>query len=367
MRKALQITVILATFLVLSAVTISSCPDPVRAATLTVNSLNDPGDGICNVAECTLREAIAGATGGESISFEPSLAGETITLGSTLIIDTDLTIDGSGLAPHVSINGDNAVELFYVDSATVTLNALNLVAGNSSNRSGGGIFNYYGTLMVASSTLSANNTDYGGGGIYNYFGTLTVTNSTFSNNTASTFGGGIDNYAGTLSVTNSTFFSNSAPGGGGISNSWSSTLMVTNSTFSGNSADNGGGILNRYATNSLTLVHTILANTLGGGDCRNDGGTIVADVNNLIEANDGCGTPVSTSDPALGTLQDNGGPTKTMAITPSSPAYNAGDNTSCPATDQRGVARPQFGICDIGAYESTLAWNHQIYLPLVLE
>ncbi|HVM57652.1 MAG TPA: DUF11 domain-containing protein, partial [Gaiellaceae bacterium] len=51
----------------------------------------------------------------------------------------------------------------------------------------------------------------------------------------------------------------------------------------------------------------------------------------------------------LGTLAANGGPTKTLALQPGSPAIDAGDGGACPATDQRGVARS--GVCDIGAYE----------------
>ena len=55
-------------------------------------------------------------------------------------------------------------------------------------------------------------------------------------------------------------------------------------------------------------------------------------------------------DPVLGALADNGGPTLTHGLLPGSPAINAGDDADCPATDQRGAARPT-AACDIGAYE----------------
>ena len=57
--------------------------------------------------------------------------------------------------------------------------------------------------------------------------------------------------------------------------------------------------------------------------------------------------------PLLGPLQFNGGPTETQALLEGSPAIEAGENAGCPATDQRGVARPQppGGRCDIGAFE----------------
>ena len=58
-----------------------------------------------------------------------------------------------------------------------------------------------------------------------------------------------------------------------------------------------------------------------------------------------------TLDPLLGPLADNGGPTPTMALLPGSPAIDAGDDSACPPTDQRGVARPQGLACDIGAFE----------------
>jgi hypothetical protein len=68
-------------------------------------------------------------------------------------------------------------------------------------------------------------------------------------------------------------------------------------------------------------------------------------------------------DPNLGPLKNNGGATLTMAPQAGSPAINAADTASqaCPATDQRGVMRPQGGACDIGAVES-LTWP-RAYLP----
>src|SRR5262249_60736280 len=58
------------------------------------------------------------------------------------------------------------------------------------------------------------------------------------------------------------------------------------------------------------------------------------------------------SNPLLGPLQDNGGPTPTMALLPGSPALDAGCNSNAPATDQRGFARIANGTIDIGAFES---------------
>jgi hypothetical protein len=60
-------------------------------------------------------------------------------------------------------------------------------------------------------------------------------------------------------------------------------------------------------------------------------------------------------DPALGALADNGGPTQTMRPLPGSPVIDAIACTDAPATDQRGVPRPQFVQCDIGAVEYSVA------------
>jgi predicted outer membrane repeat protein len=126
---------------------------------------------------------------------------------------------------------------------------------------------------------------------------------------------------------------------------------MTNSSFSGNSAISfGGGI---YNSDTVSLRNTIVANSPSGGNCS---GTITNGGNNL-DSGDTCGWgsnngSLSNIDPKLGPLAANGGPTQTMALLPGSPAINAGADPGCPATDQRGVARPQGAHCDIGAYEA---------------
>ena len=86
-------------------------------------------------------------------------------------------------------------------------------------------------------------------------------------------------------------------------------------------------------------------------------------INNLIE--DGSCSPAVTGDPLLAPLANNGGATLTMALGTGSPAINAGDDTRCEPTDQRGVLRPQGVHCDIGAYELEFPMR-MIYLPLIV-
>ena len=237
----------------------------------------------------------------------------------------------------------------YSAGGTLTV-AGSVFSGNHTNNWGGGIFNGSGsTLTVTDSTFSGNTDVYSGGGIGNLGGTAIVSKSTFSGNSTSfSGGGGIWNNAGTLSVTNSTFSGNSATfagfsTGGGISND--AVATVTNSTFSGNGAGTGGGIWNG---GTLTLSNTIVANSLSGGNC---GGAITDAGANLQYPGSDCGG-MTSADPMLGALQNNGGPTDTMALPLGSPALDVpAADASCQPTDQRGVTRPQAAHCDIGAFE----------------
>ncbi|MCB0108002.1 MAG: hypothetical protein KDE53_18900 [Caldilineaceae bacterium] len=88
-----------------------------------------------------------------------------------------------------------------------------------------------------------------------------------------------------------------------------------------------------------------------------------ASTHNLSD-DDSCGASFAQVDAAalnLGPLTNNGGPTATIALNAGSVAIDAGDNTRCPATDQRGVMRPVGSHCDIGAFE----FQPSIYLPMI--
>jgi hypothetical protein len=122
---------------------------------------------------------------------------------------------------------------------------------------------------------------------------------------------------------------------------------VENSLFSNNSADNGPNDWHIQQHCSSELAHDGRSLQF---PARLTGGNFFNDVTCFA----GKSGPSQTSDPQfrnplLQPRADNGGPTATMAIPLSSPAFNAG--LGCPATDQRGVARPQAGACDLGAFE----------------
>lgn len=210
-----------------------------QASTLTATNNNDSGAG-------SLRLAITNALSGDIIVFNPAVAGQTITLASTLVVNKNLTIDGSAQASMIGVSGNNSVRVFQITSGiTVTLDSLMIKNGFHSVETGGGVHNS-GILNVKNSTFSANVARHGGA-ISNY-GTLRVTNSTFSGNGASgpsnssAYGGGIY-YFGTLNIEDSSFTVNTAGpfgGGGGVFHR-SGMLNIMNSTFSGNSGHDGGG------------------------------------------------------------------------------------------------------------------------------
>lgn len=338
--------------------------------------------------------AVAHAASGDTIDFSVSCPPSSpIVLSSTLDIDVALTIDGPGPA-SMAVSGDDDFTVVAVASGvTTTMSGITIEDGLG--RTGGGIDNA-GSSTITDSTITDNSSSDGGGGIVNGTGTLTVTDSTVSaDNTYRGGGGGIEVDGGSVTVTDSTlshdhaYFGGITIGGGGIEND-GGTVTVTDSTFSQNASDyngGGGGVFNGGGTLDLTastLAHNVTHRQGGGGggNIENEFGTVsmagtivsnsrvtedcsgtVTDAGYNLDDDGSCGlsaTNHSQSDvkPYLGPLQDNGGPTESLAPALGSPVLNqvptgaTGNGQSlCPGTDQRGVARPQGPACDIGAVE----------------
>src|SRR5215470_12950001 len=321
----------------------------VHAATITVMNTNDSGAG-------SLRQALADASDGDTIDFAAAVTG-TITLTSDqLVVGKSVTINGPGAnvltVQRSTAAGTPSFRIFSISSGkTVTISGLTI--RNGSTDEGGGIFNDHATLTVNNSTLSGNSAG-DGGGIYN------------------------DGFAGsaTLTINNSTLSGNSAPGasGGGIFNlgeEGRATLTVNNSTLSG---DSDGGIFNDGFTGRATLtIGSTIINDASGGNIFNFAGTVTSQGYNLssdlgvINFDGGTGALNATgdqinTDPMLGPLQDNGGPTFTHALLGGSLAIDKGKNFTTATTDQRGTGfartvnlgfpEPTGGDgTDIGAFE----------------
>ena len=262
-----------------------------------------------------------------------------------------LTIS-NGLAPEFGCGGG------ILDEGS-SLSLINCtVSGNSTDGTGGGICaDANATLTIDSSTLSGNYAGDYGGGIANS-GTLTINNSTLSGNRGEFTGGAIlngFNGGASLTVSNSTLSGNTTQlHGGGIFNEGQSA--IGNSTLSGNSGMTAGAIYNRLAT--LDIESTILNRGESGPNIFNDG-TVTSHGYNLSN-DDGSGYLIGPGDqintePLLGPLQNNGGPTFTHQLLPGSPAIDAGDPnfTPPPFFDQRGPGFDRLvnGRTDKGSFE----------------
>jgi CSLREA domain-containing protein len=259
-------------------------------------------------------------------------------------------------------------------------------SGNSGDPgSGGGIYNDTGgELTLVGCTVSGNSaiggswptngndpTDTGGpadgGGIYNN-GKITAQNCTFSGNTAqggrgghnlllgSGHGGAGGNASGgaivsgvPLIVTNCTFSANAAVGGPGGSGH----------TAGSNGTGQGGGISSRNSSFPAQVTNTLIAGNTAADGGPDVFGYFTSKGFNLIGEMDGStgfpatqdktGTIMKPLIPKIGPLANNGGPTDTRALLAGSPAIDAGNTASAPATDQRGASR--VGKSDIGAFE----------------
>ena len=232
------------------------------------------------------------------------------------------------------------------------------VSANSAKKGGG--FHNVGLVTLIDSTLADNKANQGGGLFQHALeshtlqlnGAVTLTNSLLFRNTARE-GGGAYNEFGWLTLFNSTLSRNSATGNGGAI--WnSSALVLTNSTLSGNSAKNGGGLYNQFGL--ATLTNTIVAgNTRGSlpSDIAGAAVDILSSFHNLIGPGGSGGLTNGIQgnhvgvNPLLAPLANYGGPVKTFALLPGSPAIDAGIGTD---PDARGI--DPVGPKDIGAFES---------------
>jgi hypothetical protein len=343
-------------------------------------------------------------------------AGDTITFGcsgsigltSTLNINGNMTIDGSGQTVSIGI-GNGSRDLSVASGVTLTINALT-ISGSISYPASGGLLNYGGTVTISNSTFYENGAPKSGGGILNLGGTLTITNSTFSTNSASYGqGGGLENGGGTVSITNSLFVSNfadlgSTENGAGIYNS-DGTLTIIGSTFSNNHAgSNGGAIYNIGQSNSgiVNITNSSFvensafseggglytqsgsvsissssfagntANSSGGGlyisgkvnigesilsdagsDCAGEAAPI--DLGYNLESGTSCGFT------GTGDLQNTNpmfeyGQNNNTILQQGSPAIDKVPLADCPSTDQYGNPRPDDpseSSCDMGSDESS--------------
>jgi hypothetical protein len=293
-----------------------------------------------------------------------------------------VTITGSATLDGFTIAGGNANGSAnkgggIASSASPTLRNL-IVTGNRASDGGAGIYSNGGSPTLTNVVISGNTARYGGGLYLENSSTATLTSVAIISNTATTNGGGIYSSSSNPSLNDVTISGNTATNEGGGIYSITSTPALSNVTISGNSASSsGGGISTVSSSPTLTSV-TLSDNSAGvsGGGISSRIGTLIIR-NSIIWGNTADASPsaIGTSssspsvsysiveggyigsgnlsaDPLLAALGGYGGATQTQALLLGSPAIDAADAAACPASDQRGIARPQGGGCDIGAFES---------------
>jgi hypothetical protein len=313
--------------LALTLVFLGACADQPLAPTLSsplrpnaaagdVYAVTNPND---DGSIGTLRWALKFTSGGEIIRFDPSLAGQTIKVDSTVHLYKPVTIEGPTPA-GVTIKGAGNGRIFDAISSKGTITLRNVsITGANSGEGAAGVF-YGGDHLVLENSLLYDNK--AGAAIAILADTVEISNSTITGtsfNTPPAFDHPV--VMGTL-------------------------VTATNSTIAYNA---WGGLGGEVSSVRVVLRNSVLSNN-GGKNCPLSGGATLVREGTNISDDDTCGGPsdIIIADPKLGPLAANGGPTMTRALLAGSPAINAG--TSCSLTmDQRYMARD--AQCDLGAFE----------------
>ena len=348
-----------------------------------VNSLADPGDGVCANNECTLREAIAAAQNGDRITFKSNLIGTIGLTAGELLIEKSLTFEGPG-ADQLSVSGQQASTVFkignHVDSILVVITGLTIADGMTFQSGGGVEITPAARVVLVGTVVMRSSANDNGGGIYSE-GILTVAGSTIAENEAGA-GGGISTPDGRLTVIRTTISGNTSSqpdGGGGIYTScqtaWCGPSTIRSSVITRNTASNLGGGL-ALVSNPTSISNTIIAGNESNLDTEADCsgaaiGPLTSLGHNLSRSNSGCElaepTDVNLTLPSqvftfvlLPVLANNGGRVPTHALIERGLAVDAG---YCPGEggDVRGFPRPYDDVrvpnaldgCDIGPFE----WN----------
>jgi hypothetical protein len=293
----------------------------------------------------SLREAmkVAEATAG-TVSFDPALAGATLSL-STAAPDVGLGASAFNVQSAIVIDGKDAPGLTLMAATPMRF------------------FVVYrtGSVTLRNITLSGGQTDAGAVAWVDR-GTLSVESATLTNNTASAYGGVVFSNEGIVRFIDATLSGNHAGTSGGVVfHAGAAALYTDSATLTGNTAGSyGGGISNAFGL--VELANSIVAGNVAGdisgsasgashhnllGDPASAGGLAHGVNGNIVGNGLGGALPIATILDTV--LSNNGGPTRTHALTPGSPALDAGMTDR--VLDQRGVSRPQGPAADIGAFE----------------
>lgn len=293
--------------------------------TYVVDDLGDepdaaPDDGLCQTvaATCTLRAAVdqVNAIDGPPARVEAGVDG-TITVASPITLAAPITVTGNG--HHVIVSGGNASSIFHAPSPgiEIELDRLTLADGYTDDPAGGAALRTVAELEATALTFTGNVSAAGPGGA-------------------------VAVPEGTASFTNATFWANEADAGADV---WvrpmGSVFLITSTLAQGSAGSvfNDGGY--------VTIYNSIVAAA--------DGPACVGPTVGLrnLSHDESCDASLPGATVGLGTLAKRGGPVPTVALTDDSSAIDGVGpaNWYCPATDARGIVRPQGDWCDIGSFE----------------
>jgi hypothetical protein len=320
-----------------------------------------PGAGALVLQGLTVRNGTA------RVSGLHVTGGGCIASAGHVVLDHTVVTDCNATAEGVYGGGVFAYGLSMYTSTLSRCTGFGDVPDTGTATFGGGA--YANTLTLVDSTLSGNRAahaagrsgyDIGGGAFSNLGGS--ISGSTVEGNYATGIGGGIASFGGAIGIVDSTISGNVAAtgSGGGLDLRLSSSgSAIASSTIAGNSAASGGGVYLRGTPRSFTLQSSLLAGnsaSAGGADFGSIAAVGIDGANNLVVAAGAAvvlpGDTLHT-DPLLQPLADNGGPTRTRALSAGSPALDAGNNVAGLAYDQRGSGFPRVvgATADIGAFE----------------
>ncbi len=343
-------------------------PLTISNTTISGNTSASRGAGIYNDYDYVY------STGGSVTMTDSSISNNTATDWGGGLYTRGGTTDLTSTPFTNNTSSTNGGGIYGGYGATLIVND-GTFSGNSATNNGGAIYTENGHILTINDTsFSGNSSTYGGAILA--FGTTTVTNSTLNNNSATTSGGGIYN-GGTATLSNTTLSTNSATYGGAIFSD--GTTTVTQSTISGNTGTTYGGGIFGYSGGTY-LAGVLLHKGSSGENCIVQLGSFYDNFYNLSDdTNCGFFQPGSANNISLqlGSLQNNGGPTRTILPNLGSPAldripngtaisnngtsYVCNQNAQPLDTDQRGEPRPSIlsGKCDVGAVEVNFDFSAQ--------
>lgn len=219
-------------------------------------------------------------TGSTITGNKAGSGGGVATYNGTLTINNSTISNNTastGIGPGYADGGGVFSKAVHVTYSYPTSIVSSTITGNRA-RFGGGVYarntGVGSEVTIDGSTISQNTATLSGGGIYNYAGSVAITNSSvITDNRAVKHGGGIYNKSGELSIDNSTVSNNTATGraisgGGGIYNYVNADLIITTATtISGNRSRFGGGVFNSgyFYLDPTSTISTNTAIVTGGG------------------------------------------------------------------------------------------------------